>query len=74
MSDLVQVSIIGGGFAVVLALIKVVETRLAHTQERMMKKQDDLSGRIDGRMDQLLELTKQLAHAAGMKEQKENDK
>ena len=70
MTDTVQVCIYGGGFTVLSALIKLVETRLARTQNKMIEKQDNLSVRLDGRMDELLELARRVAHADGMKEQK----
>lgn len=71
MSDIVITAVIGGIATIVVALLGNITKR----QKAMEKKQDVIFMNINGRVDQLVELTRQIANAAGRAELKdEQDK
>jgi hypothetical protein len=78
MSDAVLVALIMGGSSLLPALLTLLlaafsahrASLAARLAEEVKKVSNETSHRIDGRMDELLELTRTAARAAGMLEQK----
>jgi hypothetical protein len=62
--------IVAGIGAMALILVAVINGYVAKKVAETSAKVTEVGNRVDGRMDELLELTRQASHAEGVKDQK----
>jgi hypothetical protein len=72
MTDTVAVAAIGGFSVIVVAAITAFGNKLVAGQRNMNNKQDNLGVHMDGRLTELLDLTRKASRAEGYKDGSEH--
>ncbi len=67
MTDAVQISLISVIGTVLIAVI-------TNFGNKLLRKSDEMATKVDGRLTELLELTRKSSHAEGVKDEKEKEK